>query len=405
MAQSNKTCTLLQENLTAEKRNLLEKEETIESLQKEVEQLQSALKEQQQQLIALQLQADKTKELAKIRSLQQQLDRSQNNVDNLTAKISTSEHSLQDQKLLKQEKEDHPAFVNIYSSSHDSFMTEDTELQTMAYREDTLQEACPDSQKAMKILLSTQDECEALKKEICETLKCLDEERSKFHKMKQKHKAKLCRAKQKFEYETAWRDEKIKCLQRELSLCSHSLAKEKELVISITVENEKLLSKRRKLLQQLNEEEHNKKDSNLKASLSKCRVEFLEMENKKLGSQIFQMSNQLAVLERSLQNTQLLHFAEKLKKMPHHQKIYTSLPQQSLSMSSPERSEARGLLDGICGSHSKQTDVTSSSHSCGSEPLCRSAEMGYLNLTSTQKHHLDHPAPLAALSSFESPHS
>lgn len=40
------------------------------------------------------------------------------------------------------------------------------------------------------------------------------------------------------------------------------------------------------------------------------RVEFLEMENKKLGNQIFQMSNQLFVLERSLQNAQLLHFAE-----------------------------------------------------------------------------------------------
>lgn len=48
-------------------------------------------------------------------------------------------------------------------------------------------------------------------------------------------------------------------------------AQEKDLVISITVENEKLLSERRKLLQQLNEEEHKKKDSCLKASLSKCR--------------------------------------------------------------------------------------------------------------------------------------
>lgn len=40
------------------------------------------------------------------------------------------------------------------------------------------------------------------------------------------------------------------------------------------------------------------------------RVELLELENKKLGNQISQMSNQLAVLEFSLQKTQLLHFAE-----------------------------------------------------------------------------------------------
>ena len=49
------------------------------------------------------------------------------------------------------------------------------------------------------------------------------------------------------------------------------LFQEKELTMSITMENEKLLVERRKLLQQLNEEEHNKKDSHLTASLSKCR--------------------------------------------------------------------------------------------------------------------------------------
>lgn len=48
---------------------------------------------------------------------------------------------------------------------------------------------------------------------------------SKYHEMKEKHKLKLCRAKQKFDDETAWRDEKINNLERELSLCSHSLAK------------------------------------------------------------------------------------------------------------------------------------------------------------------------------------
>ncbi|XP_035760215.1 coiled-coil domain-containing protein 30 isoform X2 [Neolamprologus brichardi] len=258
---------------------------------------------------------------------------------------------------------------------------------------------CINCQQAMETLLSSQEECEALKREICETLKCIDEERSKFHEMKQKHKAKLSRAKQKFEDETTWRDEKIKSLERELSLCCHSVAKEKELVISITVENEKLLSERRKLLQQLNEEEHKKEDSCLKASLSKCRVELLELENKKLGNQISQMSNQLAVLEFSLQKTQLLHFAEKLKKMPDDQQVFKSLPQQSSSVISPEQSEAQALLDGTLRGHSKQTDGTCYSHA--SEILCQSADMSYLNLTSTQKNHLNRSGPLAALSNLE----
>lgn len=43
--------------------------------------------------------------------------------------------------------------------------------------------------------------------------------------MKEKQKAKLYRAKQKFVDETTVREEKIKSLAQELSLCSHSLAK------------------------------------------------------------------------------------------------------------------------------------------------------------------------------------
>ncbi|XP_039856609.1 coiled-coil domain-containing protein 30 isoform X2 [Simochromis diagramma] len=360
LVQSNKTCRRLQEKLTAERRSLLEKEETIHSLQ-------------------------------------QQVDCSQTSVDNLVLNINTSEDILQDQMLLKQKKADPYLFVN--TQSHDSFVTTDEEPQTIKYEENRPQKECINCQQAMKTLLSSQEECEALKREICETLNCIDEERSKFHEMKQKHKAKLCRAKQKFEDETTWRDEKIKSLERELSLCCHSVAKEKELVISITVENEKLLSERRKLLQQLNEEEHKKKDSCLKASLSKCRVELLELENKKLGNQISQMSNQLAVLEFSLQKTQLLHFAEKLKKMPDDQQVFKSLPQQSSSVISPEQSEAQALLDGTLRGHSKQTDGTC--YSRASEIVCQSADMSYLNLTSTQKNHLNRSGPLAALSSLE----
>lgn len=97
-----------------------------------------------------------------------------------------------------------------------------------------------------------QDECRALKKEICEALTCLDTERrypltpaasvetlslhrskisfpssycSKYHEVIQKHKARLSQAKQKLDEETRWRDDKIKNLERELSLCSHSIAK------------------------------------------------------------------------------------------------------------------------------------------------------------------------------------
>ncbi|XP_026204831.1 coiled-coil domain-containing protein 30 isoform X2 [Anabas testudineus] len=361
LVQSHTTCRNLTEKLSTQ--SLLENKESVISLQREVERLESALQEQQQQteqqLQSVQIQANQANELAKSRETE--LNQSQQICRDLQNKLHA-----QTRCLLERETEE-----------------------------------CSDNQEAVGILLSTQDECEALKKEICETLKCLDTERSKYHEMKEKHKAKLCRAKQKLDDETMWRDEKIKSLERELSLCSHSLAKQKELVTSITEENEKLLFERRRLLQHLNEEEHNKSKSNQTASLSKCRVDFLEMENKKLGNKILHMCNQLAVLERTLQNMQSLHFAEELKKIYNPQQMPSHTLDTSSVVMMPEPCEIRTLLDGTLGGHTKQAGIISSPYSSISSGLSRSAEMGYLNLTSTQSHS-DHSSSPAALSSSES---
>ncbi|XP_022065507.2 coiled-coil domain-containing protein 30 isoform X2 [Acanthochromis polyacanthus] len=416
LEQSNQTCRNLQEKLAAETRHLLEKEEIVESLQEEVKRLESVLQEKQRRLLTVQVEADRANELAKsrateliqsdhtcrdlqnklgahVRSLlekESEIGSLRRQRDDAVAKNCTKENNLQDQKLFKHKKAVSQPYEKAHCQPEDSFSTEDKELQT---------QECPDYEEVMKSLLSTQEECETLKKEICETLKHLDKERSKYHEMKEKHKAKLCRTKQKFDDETTWRNERIKSLERELSLCSHSVTKEKELVMSITVENEKLLSERRRLLQQLNEEEHHKKDSNLTASLSKCRVDFLEAENKKLENKIFHMSNQLAVLERSLQNIHSLQFAEELKKISNHLQVFKSLPVQTSSATSLEPSETQSSLDSAYSCPTNKTDVTRSSHCWTSGPF-RSAEMGYLNLTSTQSGS-NQPAPPAALSSSE----
>lgn len=64
----------------------------------------------------------------------------------------------------------------------------------------------------------------------------------------------------------------------------------------------------------------------------------------------------------------------------------------------PEPCEIQTLLD---GTHTKQAGIISSPYSSISSGLSRSAEMGYLNLTSTQSHS-DHSSSPAALSSSES---
>ncbi|XP_036957050.1 coiled-coil domain-containing protein 30 isoform X3 [Acanthopagrus latus] len=405
----------------------------VVSLQKEVERLKSALQEQQQlaeqELLTLQVQANQANESAKsqaaqliqsneicrdleknlseqsrsllekeseIHSLTQQLHNSQEDLDNLISTICTKENNLQDQKNRKQKEVDSQHCENTYCLLEDKGLQ--TQLQLLQNKANTVPKECPNCQEMLHTVLETQVKYETLKMEICETLKSLDKERSKYHELKEKHKAKLCRAKQKFDDETSWRDEKIKNLERELSLSSHSLAKEKELYMSITVENDKLLVERRRLLEQLNEEEHNKKDSNLTATLSKCRVDFLEMENKKLGNKILHMSSQQAILERSLQNMQSFHFAEELKKISNPTQVLTSLHLPASSMMIPELPEIAVELD---KTQLKQSNVTSPPQCLISGPLSRSAEMGYLNLTSARRRS-NHSSPPATLSSSHS---
>ncbi|XP_036957048.1 coiled-coil domain-containing protein 30 isoform X2 [Acanthopagrus latus] len=433
LPQSNQTCLNLQEELTVQMKCLLKKEEAVVSLQKEVERLKSALQEQQQlaeqELLTLQVQANQANESAKsqaaqliqsneicrdleknlseqsrsllekeseIHSLTQQLHNSQEDLDNLISTICTKENNLQDQKNRKQKEVDSQHCENTYCLLEDKGLQ--TQLQLLQNKANTVPKECPNCQEMLHTVLETQVKYETLKMEICETLKSLDKERSKYHELKEKHKAKLCRAKQKFDDETSWRDEKIKNLERELSLSSHSLAKEKELYMSITVENDKLLVERRRLLEQLNEEEHNKKDSNLTATLSKCRVDFLEMENKKLGNKILHMSSQQAILERSLQNMQSFHFAEELKKISNPTQVLTSLHLPASSMMIPELPEIAVELD---KTQLKQSNVTSPPQCLISGPLSRSAEMGYLNLTSARRRS-NHSSPPATLSSSHS---
>ncbi|KAK5610437.1 hypothetical protein CRENBAI_004656 [Crenichthys baileyi] len=256
------------------------------------------------------------------------------------------------------------------------------EVQTQPLEDSLLLKECPGCLEARKTLLYNQDEHEAFKRQICEALNCIDEERSKYHSMKEKCMEKLCRTKQKLDAETAWRDNKINNLERELSLCCHSLKKEKEVVECITMENERLLSERRELLQQLSEEEDNMKNSKLTACLSKSRVEYLEAENRSLGNKMLQMSHQIATLERRLQNMQSLQFAEELQKMSTHQQKFKPL---SVWTARLMLSDIQDLLDPPCSSDTKQADLTSSPGSCASATLCRTAELGYLNLSASEK--------------------
>lgn len=214
---------------------------------------------------------------------------------------------------------------------------------------------------------SNKDECEFLKKELCETLKCLYQERRKYHEMKGRLKLKLFQAKLRLEYETKWRDEKIEDSEQELFLCSYALTKEKELMTTVTMENDKLLVERKRLLQQqLNEELYNKKNRH---TVFQSRIEDLEMENRKLHNKILDLSTQVLSMEGSLQNIHSLRAAQVLKDCD---------PRKILAQ--PAVHTARSLHPDVASQSCSSWDGAETWSQCSS--LARSGEMGYLNLNS-----------------------
>uniref|UniRef100_A0A3P9MM47 Coiled-coil domain containing 30 n=1 Tax=Oryzias latipes TaxID=8090 RepID=A0A3P9MM47_ORYLA len=156
-------------------------------------------------------------------------------------------------------------------------------------------------------------------------------------------------------------------------LCQENAqSKEKEFVLCISLQNEKLLVEKRELLEELTEEEH-KKNTKLTAALSKSRVDFLEMENKEMGHRIAHLSKHL---ERSLQTSQPLDLTEEPRKTSQH--IPASLPEFTLRVMPSEESENQDLSDSIQATTAKQTDTTASSHRS-------TAELSYLNVTIMQR--------------------
>ncbi|XP_036007978.1 coiled-coil domain-containing protein 30 isoform X1 [Fundulus heteroclitus] len=385
LTKKGKSYIYLQEQLTAKI------QQPMDSMQGSVESLQEVVKQLELAVWNLQgsygVQTRQANELSKVRKTDViQVDETCKDEQNRLSLHTNCRLPKQSEKQRLQLLENyHSITCSLIAEpvkdtcSQQEFLCRTQAVQTQPLHESLPIKACPGCLEARQALLHEQDEHETLKRQICEALNCIDEERSKYHSMKERFIEKLCRAKQKLEEETTWRDQRINNLERELSLCCHSIKKEKEVVEYITMENEKLLSERRKLLQQLSEEEDNMKNSKLTASLSKNRVKHLETENKNLVNKILQMSNQIVVLERRLQNMQSLCFAEDLRKMLIQQK---SIP-VSLQTARLTSIDIQGLLDSPHSCDTKQADLTSSPGFCASAAL--TAELGYLNLNSTQR--------------------
>ncbi|XP_046881995.1 coiled-coil domain-containing protein 30 isoform X3 [Hypomesus transpacificus] len=232
----------------------------------------------------------------------------------------------------------------------------------------------------VKLLQASQQKCERLTEQLREVLIDLDTHSSKYHEKQGQHKKKLRRAKQTYIYETGWRDQRIKVLERELAFTLDASVREREMTTCILAENNKLLHEQRCLLKQLSEEQEVHNDTVRTASANQCRVDFLEDENRRFQKTTLQMSNQIAALQRTQQNHQSMRNTEELKKTFNLGSALLTSTRSVLP-----GSDKKNLLDIIQSTRARHPEDTSPSPlSTLTSSLSRPTELGYLNLTSPQ---------------------
>ncbi|XP_036415042.1 trichohyalin isoform X2 [Colossoma macropomum] len=278
------------------------------SMEKEIEGLQQQLKSATQQLRVVEedRNAQNSTLEQKVRDMLEEFD---------TLKIQAENAQKQREHLAERERE--------LQQQVQSLLTTNTQLTIAKAEMSRVQDQQRKEQNEFRQVIvkledklkCSQQETENLQIQLQHAHFNLHSQISKYQDKKGRHKEKLCEAKEVYLRETAWRDEKIREQERELSVLAKRTEKESEMVKKVTAENEVLLLSKKQLLCQLNEEEERRRHAVATVTALQQRVDFLEKDSVRQRDLNMIKSKQIANLEGLLQDKQCLISTEDLKKL------------------------------------------------------------------------------------------
>ncbi|XP_062419995.1 coiled-coil domain-containing protein 30 isoform X3 [Pungitius pungitius] len=369
---SRTTTSTLQEDLQAERVQLI-------AADKKVLDLQLQLKSAQHQLRMEEARAGESSRLERD---------SRDLSDSLSALRAQQQEEHITRKLLEQREEELQQQVRAMRLKEASMTRTNAELSHRAQQLDTrlpileaelckAREEARDSQKSnhrlQEDLMASQLECDRFQGELQLVLLQLDAHVRKYNEKQSQHKIRLRQAKQVYLRETAHRDHMIQHLENDLVMASNLSQKEKETIHTVTEENEKLLEEKRELLRKISEAEEMGSKGMRTASTVQHRVSVLEVENRQLQDQILKLSNQVSSLERALRNVHSFCGLENAKKgLPSDSLCDGFLHTSTLSLASG-LCDPLNIHDAIC-----REKVSERASVSAHQP----SEQGYLNLTS-----------------------
>ncbi|XP_021105586.1 coiled-coil domain-containing protein 30 isoform X3 [Heterocephalus glaber] len=382
-AQSIKSQNNLQEKLAQEKSKVAEAEEKILDLQQKLEHARNVCLTDACTLRKKQLEeriSEATENEAKLKQQYQEEQQKRKlldqNVNELLRQVRTLQEKENQLEMTSSQKQE--ALLKQFENEKrkcDEHIKSNQEL----------------SEKLSELL----QEKEALWEEHKQYLTQLNQQMRKFNEKHHHRKAKFQKAKDRLVHEVQIRNKRIKQLEDETRILQERIKLEKAFQDQILAQNDILLLEKRKLLEQVtNQEELISSNKSIISSIQSnalitalmyaiCRAFFLDKENKQLQEKHFHLMQQVVLLEHSLWSIQIKE--ETISDIPQLELLNKILPSPNSSSSGIGLVESAGSLQE--NEEHKPEAATTIPESPASLSHSQNSETGYINVASLKQTH------------------
>uniref|UniRef100_A0A8C0HZJ7 Coiled-coil domain containing 30 n=1 Tax=Balaenoptera musculus TaxID=9771 RepID=A0A8C0HZJ7_BALMU len=386
-AQSIKSQNNLQEKLAQEKSRVADAEEKILDLQQKLEHAHKVCLTDTCILGKKQLEERIKEAIENEAKIKQQYQEEQQKRKLLDQNMN----ELQKQVKILKDKENQLEMTSSQQQSR--IQQQEAQLKQLEYEKRKSDEQLKSNQELSEKLSGLQQEKEALREEYGQFLKQLDVHVRNYNEKHHHHKAKLRRVKDRLVHEVDLRDERIKQLENEIGALRQQMEKEKAFQDQITTQNDILLLEKRKLLEQLTEQEELIHGNKWIISSVQSRVLFLDKENKQLQENRLRLTQQVGLLERIIRSIQIRR-GENLKDppiettisdIPEFEVLNKIVPLPNSSFSGTGLVESAGSLQET--EEHRSEEAMANPKSLESLSCSQNSEAGYINVASLKETH------------------
>ncbi|XP_034506318.1 coiled-coil domain-containing protein 30 isoform X1 [Ailuropoda melanoleuca] len=380
-AQSIKSQNNLQEKLAQEKSKVADAEAKILDLQQKLEHAQKVCLSDTCILGKKQLEERIKEVLENEAKTKQQYQKEQHK----RKLLYQNEKELQKQVRILQDKGNQ---LEITSSQQQSrIQQQEAQLKQLEDEKRKSEELLKSNRELSEKASALQQEKKELYEEYTQCLKQLDVHVRNYNKKRHRHKDKLRRVKDHLFHEVELRDGRIEQLENEARCLRQRVEKvsrkQKAFQDEVTAQNDILLLEKRKLLEQVTEQEELIHDNKWVLSSVQKRVLLLDKENKQLQETTLRLTQQVGLLEHIIKNIQNHRGEETIFEIPEFELLNKILPLPNSSFSGTSLVELVGSLQEI-KEHTSEAAVANPK-SPKSLSCSQNSEAGYINVASLKE--------------------